>query len=132
MYYLFVILFSVGWILISIVRNYISTKSPIKAWLGKSLLWVNTLSNFGEVLKLLISSCNWKVVYGWSNSSGMVTSQKICENKTDDRESKSVILNRITGKEQRVHGNGQALHNTCLRCTLKSFEKKLTTITFLS
>ena len=30
MYYLFVILFSVGWILISIVRNYISKKSPVK------------------------------------------------------------------------------------------------------
>lgn len=29
MYYLFVILFSVGWILISIVRNYISKNSPI-------------------------------------------------------------------------------------------------------
>ena len=29
MYYLFVILFSVGWILFSIVRNYISKKSPI-------------------------------------------------------------------------------------------------------
>lgn len=29
MYYLFVILFSVGWILISIVKNYISKKSPI-------------------------------------------------------------------------------------------------------
>ena len=29
MYYLVVILFAVGWILLSIVRNYISTKSPI-------------------------------------------------------------------------------------------------------
>ena len=29
MYYLVVILFSVGWILLSIVRNYISSKSPI-------------------------------------------------------------------------------------------------------
>ena len=29
MYYLVVILFAVGWILLSIIRNYISTKSPI-------------------------------------------------------------------------------------------------------
>ena len=29
MYYLVIILFSVGWILVSVVRNYISTKSPI-------------------------------------------------------------------------------------------------------
>jgi len=29
MYYLVIILFSVGWILLSIVRNYVSTKSPI-------------------------------------------------------------------------------------------------------
>ena len=29
MYYLVIILFSVGWILLSIIRNYISTKAPI-------------------------------------------------------------------------------------------------------
>jgi heme/copper-type cytochrome/quinol oxidase subunit 2 len=29
MYYLVIILFAVGWILLSIIRNYVSTKSPI-------------------------------------------------------------------------------------------------------
>jgi heme/copper-type cytochrome/quinol oxidase subunit 2 len=29
MYYLVIILFGVGWILLSIIRNYVSTKSPI-------------------------------------------------------------------------------------------------------
>jgi len=29
MYYLVIILFAVGWILLSIIRNYISTKAPI-------------------------------------------------------------------------------------------------------
>lgn len=129
MYYLFAVLFSVGWILISIVRNYISKKSPIEEWLGKSLLlWVNTLSNFGELLKLLIPSRNRKVVDGWSNYSGTVTSQEICENKMDNRESKSIIGSLpIVVKEQRVDGSGHNNSVMCLRCTLRGFERNFHT-----
>ena len=126
MYYLVVILFSVAWIMLSIIRNYVETKSPIysEKWRGKSLSWVNTLPNFGELLKLLIPSCNRKVVDGWSNYSGTVTSQEICESKLDDRESKSAICETIAVKEQRVYGSGLVLYNdTCIRCILRGFER---------
>ena len=129
MYYLVIILFSVAWIMLSIIRNYVETKSPITSeeGSGKSLLWVNTLPNFGELLKLLIPSCNRKVVDGWSNYSGMVTSQEICENKMDDRESKSVLCGRKlcnAVKEQRVYGSGLVLYyDTSLRCILRGFER---------
>jgi hypothetical protein len=55
----------------------------------------------------------------------MVTSQGICENKMDNRESKSVVgsVPRIV-KEQRADGNGQVRTLTCLRCALTSFERK--------
>ena len=53
----------------------------------------------------------------------MVVSQKICENKMDDRESKIIGKGPIV-KEQRVNGNGLVLYyDTCLRCTLKGFER---------
>lgn len=125
MYYLVVILFAVGWILFSVIRNYISTKSPKEKWFGKSLLWVMlTLSNSGELLKLLVPNYIWKYVSGWSNYSSMVTSQEICENKMEDRGSKSVIgLVPTAVKEQRVDGNGQVVNIACLRCTLKDFER---------
>jgi hypothetical protein len=125
MYYLVIILFGVGWILLSIVKNYISTKSPKVEWLGKSLLWVVlTLSNSGELLKLLVPNQAWKCLSGWTNYSGMVTSQKICENKMDNRGSKSVIGLILTAvKEQRVDGNGQVVNIACMRCALKNFER---------
>jgi hypothetical protein len=54
----------------------------------------------------------------------MVTSQEICENKMEDRGSKSVVgLVPISVKEQRVDGNGQVVNIACLRCTLKDFER---------
>lgn len=128
MYYLVVILFAVAWIMLSIVRNYVETKSPINSveecW-GTTLIWVNyTLSKFGELLKLQIPSYNLKVVDGWSNSSGTVTSLGICESKKDNRESKSVLCESNTVKEQRLYGSGQVLYSdTCLRYTLiKGFE----------
>lgn len=122
MFYLIVVLFGVGWILTSVIVNYASDKSPIVEWLGKSLLWVNTLSNFGKLLELLIPSNIWKNISGWSNYSGMVISQEICENKRDNRESKSVVdfLPAIV-KEQRVDDNGQVNFNTCLRYSLSGF-----------
>ena len=124
MYYLVIILFGVGWVLFSIIINFTEKKSPIVVWLGKSLLWVNTLSNFGELLKLLIPSHIWKYMSGWSNYSGMVTSQKICENKMDYRESKSVVGKKpTTVKDQRVDGSGQEKLSSCLRCILTGFER---------
>ena len=124
MYYLVIILFGVGWVLFSIVRNFAEKRAPIMGWLGKSSSWVNTLSNFGKLLKLLIPSNMWKYIYGWSNYSGMVTSQKICENKMENRESKSVVgfLPAIV-KDQRVDGSGQEKFSSCLRCTLTGFER---------
>jgi hypothetical protein len=47
------------------------------------------LPNSGESLKLMIPSYNRKVISGWSNDSGMVTSHKITENEMGYRGSKS-------------------------------------------
>lgn len=55
----------------------------------------------------------------------MVISQKICENKMDNRESKSVISGSITVKEQRVDGSCTEAKSYVLRCTLKGFERNL-------
>ena len=60
---------------------------------------------------------------GWSNYSGTVTSLKICENKMDNRGSKSTILNNIVVKEQRVDGSWRGVNTPRLRCTLKGFER---------
>jgi len=55
----------------------------------------------------------------------MVTSQGTCENKMDNRESKSVVGSVPTiVKEQRVDGDGQVRTLTCLRCALTGFERK--------
>ena len=126
MYYLVIILFSVAWIMLSIIRNYIETKSPIslERGSGKSELWVNTLPNFGELLKLLIPSFNLKVVNGWSNYSGTVIIQEICENKMDYRESKLALCKSNVIKEQRVYGGGLvSYYDTCLRCILRGFDR---------
>ena len=72
-------------------------------WCGKSLAWVK-LSNSGDLLKLLVPSSCWKTICGWSNYSGMVTSQKMIEREMDNRGSKSDIY--ISVKEQRVDGSG--------------------------
>jgi hypothetical protein len=54
----------------------------------------------------------------------MVTSQEICENKMDDRESKSVLCKSNAVKEQRVYGSGLVLYyDTSLRCILRGFER---------
>ncbi len=125
MYYLIIVLFGVGWILLSIIRNYVNTKSP-GTWSGKSLLmiWELTLPNYGELLKLLIPSISRKVNCGWSNHSGKVKSQEICENKMDNRVSKSIVrLIPAIVKEQRVDGSGLVENYTSLRYTLTGFER---------
>ncbi len=82
------------------------------------------LSNSGEVLKLKVPSFCWKTKSGWSNYSGKVTSLKICENKMDNRGSKSTILKNIVVKEQRVDGNWSIKpHLMDLRCILRGFER---------
>lgn len=81
------------------------------------------LSNSGKLLKLKVPSCGLKTTSGWSNSSGKVTSLKICENKMDNRGSKTTLNNMVV-KEQRVYGSWSVKSNlTYLRCTLKGFER---------
>nr|AVD96796.1 double-motif LAGLIDADG homing endonuclease [Ophiostoma novo-ulmi subsp. novo-ulmi] len=55
----------------------------------------------------------------------MVTSLKICENKMDNRGSKSIVrLNSIIVKEQRVNDSWFINNNLInLRCTLRDFER---------
>ena len=72
------------------------TAAPFHFWspeweLGKFSNIGTKLLNSGDLLKLLVPSNNRKVVSGWSNYSGKVTSQKISENEMDNRGSKSVI-----------------------------------------
>lgn len=84
------------------------------------------LSNSGELLKLLVPSSSRKAISGWTNYSGMVISQEICENKMDDRGSKSVVVDSYyTVKEQRVDGSWSVKYERLidLRCTLMGFER---------
>ena len=68
----------------------------------------------------MIPSNIWKYISGWSNDSGKVISQKICENKMDNRGSKS----DRSVKEQRVYGNWSIKSQKVgLRCTLMGFER---------
>ena len=84
------------------------------------------LSNSGELLKLKVPNCSWKIICGWSNYSDKVTTLKICENKMDNRGSKSVVrYYSATVKEQRVDGSLSVKSSlTDLRCILKNFERK--------
>jgi len=64
MYYLVIILFAVGWILFSIIRNYISTKSPIShKYLNHGtlieLIWTITPA----IILILIAFPSFKLLY---------------------------------------------------------------------
>lgn len=84
----------------------------------------DTLPNSGKLLKLKVPSYSWKTISGWSNYSGMVTSLKICENKMDNRGSKSTVYKNTVVKEQRVDGSWSINKNLIgLRCTLTGFER---------
>lgn len=82
------------------------------------------LSNSGDTLKLLVLSHIWKYMSGWSNYSGIVTSQKMIEKEMGYRGSKSItglnvpqaINKLVIVKEQRV--DGSCTNNLVLRCTL--------------
>jgi hypothetical protein len=86
--------FTIGLIIIIIGFLFKISAAPFYQWapakcFGNTLKW-EELSNSGDVLKLLIPSHYWKILSGWTNYSGMVTSQKMIENEMDNRGSKSV------------------------------------------
>jgi hypothetical protein len=81
------------------------------------------LPNSGNLLKLLVLSRIWKYMSGWSNYSGIVTSQEMIERKMDNRGSKSNISENIFVKVQRVDGNCIISRNIMLRYTLMGFER---------
>nr|YP_007507045.1 hypothetical protein I510_mgp46 [Ceratocystis cacaofunesta]YP_009704184.1 hypothetical protein [Ceratocystis fimbriata]YP_009710336.1 hypothetical protein [Ceratocystis albifundus]AFO38101.1 hypothetical protein [Ceratocystis cacaofunesta]QEN73747.1 hypothetical protein [Ceratocystis fimbriata]QFX74838.1 hypothetical protein [Ceratocystis albifundus]WPM94707.1 hypothetical protein [Ceratocystis fimbriata]WPM94759.1 hypothetical protein [Ceratocystis fimbriata] len=98
----------------------------MEKWLCEPLVWEYTLSNSGNILKLLISNQILKYLSSQINNLVRVISQKICENKMDNRGSKSATAIAVAVKEQRVDGSGQELlinSSTCLRCTLTGFER---------
>ena len=54
----------------------------------KLIKWVK-LSNSGDVLKLMILNYSRKIISGWPNYPGIVTSHKMNENEMGNRGSKS-------------------------------------------
>ena len=95
-------------------------------WSGISLLCLQ-LPKSGKPLKLLVPSLYRKVMSGWTNYSGMVTSQKMSKNKMGNRGSKSIVsLSKFKNtfvKEQRVDGSyfGSIIYPK-LRCTLMGYK----------
>jgi hypothetical protein len=88
------------------------------------------LSKYGNLLKLLLPSYSRKAISGWISYSGTVIIQKICENKMDNRVSKSIAADlpihySVIVKEQRVDGSYfiPTSKGLKLRCTLKGFER---------
>ena len=79
---------SMGFLIMSVGYLFKVSAAPWK-WLGKSQVW-DRLSNSGKLLKLMIPSGVRKDTGGWSNNSCKVISQKMSENKMDNRGSKSV------------------------------------------
>ena len=72
----------------------------------------------------MVPSYSRKVISGWNNYSGMVTSYKMSENKMGYRGSKSVFIFNIV-KEQRVDGSWHIQYKPMyLRCTLMSGESR--------
>ena len=53
---------------------------PRSSVMGKRI-YGDKLPNSGELLKLKVPSYNWKIICGWINYSGMVTSLKIVKTK---------------------------------------------------
>lgn len=124
MFYLVIILFSVGWILLSIIRNYVSSKSPLWLWSGESLLWVK-LSNYGKPLKLLIPNYIRKNMNGPINHWCKVISYEMIEKEMGNHVSKLVtfLSKSIAAQEQRVNGSWCGTYTPHLRYTLAGFER---------
>ena len=93
---------------------------PPAMWCWVSLMWDKRPKN-GNFLKFLIPNYVWRYVTGWSNYSGMVTSQKMNENEMENRVSKSIVDEKTIVKEQRV--DGSCINLLMLRCTLKGLER---------
>jgi hypothetical protein len=105
--------FTIGLIIIIIGFLFKISAAPFYQWApalcsGKTHEWVK-LSNSGDVLKIIVLSYYRKIISGWTNYSGIVTSYNMSENEMDYRGSKSEILYlqpyNISVKEQRVDGS---------------------------
>ena len=87
MYYLVIILFGVGWILLSIVKNYISTKSPIShKYLNHGIISVpaQKCSNFSKYNQFL-NSCQFDVYNSWKVRVYSTSSLKDKDESSDDQ-----------------------------------------------
>nr|YP_010716006.1 hypothetical protein P2Y88_mgp04 [Paraisaria gracilioides]WDE74404.1 hypothetical protein [Paraisaria gracilioides] len=89
-------------------------------WCRKSSVWVK-LSKSGDFLKILILNYSWKTISGWTNYSGIVTSQNMNEKAMRYRGSKSVVHKNTIVKEQRVD---DSWHNYVFKVYSNGFRKK--------
>ena len=90
---------------------------------GKFCIIGSIQSNSGNPLELQVPSYTRKGISGWTNHSCKVTSLEASERNVGNRGSKSVILNNIAVKEQRVYGCICGMNLSHLRCTLMGFER---------
>jgi len=81
------------------------------------------LPNYGKPLKPTVPTVGRNSIRGWANHSCMVISCVIQKTVIGNRVSKSVGLNYLTVKEQRVYGSYMGNYLPLLRCTLKGFER---------
>lgn len=116
--------------LLFLVLNFVLAPHNPKLWSGKSLHW-DKLPNSGDPLKLLVLNRIWKYIGGWSNYSGIVTSQEMIEKEMGYRGSKSIVSQNTIVKEQRVDGSYIEYFNkkklSMLRYTLVGFERSYLT-----
>jgi hypothetical protein len=96
--------------------------TPLPKWSGKSLMGIK-LPNSGDSLKILILSQARRCLSGWTNYSGIVTSQNMNESEMGYRGSKSIVSENTVVKEQRVYGSWCGINLPHLRCTLMGFER---------
>ena len=91
---------------------------------GISPIVGNKLSNSGDTLKLLVPNYNRKIICGWTNYSGTVTSQKISEKIMGYRGSKSDFISKSV-KEKRVDGSWHKRNSLVFKMYSNGFQKKL-------
>ncbi len=123
---LFIIFVSIIALLFLFINLVFAPHNP-NIWIGKSIIW-EKLPNSRDTLKILILSYIWKYISGWSNYSGIVTSQNMKETEIGNRGSKSAVeSNFTTVKEQRVDGSYieylNEKNSSMLKCTLVGFER---------
>ena len=80
------------------------------------------LPNYGKPLKPSVPTVGRNSIRGWANHLYMVKSCGIQETVMGNRVSKSVGLNNLTVKEQRVYGSYMGNNLPLLRCTLMGCE----------